>query len=173
MTPPPEPVLARGFVVDVGPLLRWPGNQCLVAVDVEVTDLTTTAASVQQLRVTLIAEAMSDSLSVGGELEAAWEGDCRRCLDPTTGTVAIEVKEMYEREPVDGETFQLTDDRVDLEPMLRELVLLSLPLAPLCRELCEGPSPETFPAGRPADDQDEEVVRDPRWAALDDLTFDD
>ena len=58
---------------------------------------------------------------------------------------------------------------------MRELALLSLPLAPLCREDCVGPDIDRFPTG-PADDPDEDTAeppRDPRWAALDALTFDD
>ena len=74
--------------------------------------------------------------------------------------------------PVDGETYPLEGDEVDLEPVVRDAVLLTLPLAPLCRPDCAGPAPTSsrwsWPARSPAD----APTRDPRWAALDELRLD-
>jgi len=175
VTPPSEPFSTTGFVIDVVPLLRWPGNRCLVDVAAEPAELATTTAVVTRLTSALVAESLAEGLSVAGQVEVRWEGDCRRCLEPTGGTFAVDLKEIYETEPVEGETYRLTDDRVDLEPMVREQVLLALPLAPLCREGCEGPAPGSFPANLTLEpdtkEDDQEAARDPRWAALDDLTF--
>ena len=44
----------------------------------------------------------------------------------------------------------------------------ALPLVPLCRPDCAGPSPDRFPTG-PGDEDVQPA--DPRWAALDDLSF--
>ncbi len=74
-------------------------------------------------------------------------------------------------EPEDGDV----GDEVDLERVVRDAVLLSLPLAPLCREDCPGPAPESFPArvaADPLDDEGAEPSPDPRWAGLDQLKFD-
>jgi len=119
----------------------------------------------------LVAESMADSLSVTGSLDVTWEGDCRRCLEPTQGVTTVEVQEIYEREPTEGETYQLPTDRLDLEPMVRELVLLGLPLAPLCRTSCPGPAPAEFPATVESE-PDADPPIDPRWAALDQVVFD-
>ena len=78
----------------------------------------------------------------------------------------------------EGETYELPDsDELDLGPMLVEQATLALPLAPLCDSDCPGPAPDSFPAslaseaeGSPDDEADR---RDPRWAALDELTFDE
>ena len=63
--------------------------------------------------------------------------------------------------------------------MVRDAVLLTLPLAPLCADDCKGPAPEVFPAvvegdAAPSADDDEAIDApgDPRWAALDGLRFD-
>jgi len=68
------------------------------------------------------------------------------------------------------------NERIDLVPVVRELALLALPLAPLCRDDCTGPDTDRFPTG-PAEGTDgpesDEPQRDPRWAALDALAFDD
>jgi uncharacterized protein len=63
------------------------------------------------------------------------------------------------------ETFFLEDGLLDLEPVLRDAVVLALPLQPVCREDCPGLCSEC--GARLADDPDHhhEAV-DIRWAAL-------
>ena len=60
----------------------------------------------------------------------------------------------------------LQDDLVDLEPLLRDAVVLALPFQPLCRDDCPGLCTEC--GARLADDPDHahEAAIDPRWAAL-------
>ena len=115
----------------------------------------------------------NDSLTVTGTLDVTWDGTCRRCLDPAAGATEVEIQEIFERRPVEGETYELGDDAVDLAPMVLEQVVLSLPLAPLCAEDCAGPAPDAFPASVEADVDLTEPAGDPRWAALDALKFDD
>lgn len=159
-------------MVDTVALLRWPGTRCDVVVDEQPDHLATSVARATRVTGTLVAESMADSLSVTGTVVADWEGTCRRCLEPTFGSVDVEVREIFERNAVEGETYELPDDHVDLGPMLDEQVLLSLPLAPLCSQDCAGPAPEAFPAMVEADDESE-PAGDPRWAALDALKFDE
>lgn len=165
-------VHAEGLVVDTVALLRWPGTQCDVAVDERPEDLSTSVARAVHVAGTLLVESMADSLSVTGTVDAHWEGTCRRCLDEARGTVEVEIQEIFERHPVEGETYELPDDHVDLRPMLEEQVVLTLPLAPLCGEDCAGPAPEAFPTTVESDEAPE-PTGDPRWAALDALKFDD
>jgi uncharacterized metal-binding protein YceD (DUF177 family) len=85
----------------------------------------------------------------------------------------LEIREVYETKPTDGETWPLVHDHVDLGPLLHDVALLALPLAPLCAEGCLGPDPDRFPARAAvegdADADDDARPKDPRWAALDDL----
>ena len=60
--------------------------------------------------------------------------------------------------------------------MLQELILLALPLTPLCSHDCRGPLPEEYPAGSPGGqsvEQDIDPPIDPRWEALGALTFEE
>ena len=116
-------------------------------------------------------ESMADSLSVMGSLDVTWDGECRRCLETTGAVSTVEVQELYEREPTEGESYLLPADCLDLEPMVRELVLLELPLAPLCRISCAGPAPSEFPATVETDLEVDPPI-DLRWAALDQVVFD-
>jgi uncharacterized protein len=114
-----------------------------------------------------------------GTVVAPWTGECRRCLEDVVGELRIEVSEVFESRATPGETYPIDGDEVDLEPVVRDAVLLHLPLAPLCRENCLGPAPEAFPAvvdGVGVEGvgvEGEPPPKDPRWAALDVLRGDE
>ncbi|HEV7721940.1 MAG TPA: YceD family protein [Iamia sp.] len=128
-------------------------------------------------------EASGLDIVLTGTATAPWEGECRRCLRAVTGLIQADLQEIFTPHPVEGETWPVEADSIDLGPVLHDAVLLSLPLVPLCAVDCPGPAPDRFPAlveGDPAlaaDPDDEESApaappADPRWAALDDLRFD-
>lgn len=116
-------------------------------------------------------EAQGDEVIVAGTVSARWAGECRRCLGPTGGDLTVQLREVFEPDPVEGETYPLGRDEIDLEPALREALALALPLAPLCSETCAGPDPEDYPVTEESD-ADAPGPADPRWAALDALRFD-
>jgi len=131
------------------------------------------------LAVDLLLEHLGSQLTAIGGLHVAWTAPCRRCLEPISDVIDVQVHEVFERTPVEGETYELEEEFVDLRPMISEALLLALPIAPLCREDCEGPEPDRFPANSAADPEgpddggaDGSAGGDPRWAALDQLTFD-
>jgi uncharacterized protein len=166
---------ARPLQVSVIEDLRRPGTRRPVQRHAVVDGLAITSAAVPEGRevdLDLVVEAIGDDLVVTGSITFPWVGECRRCLAEVTSSSSVRLREVFERRPVEGETYQLGDGVVDLEAMVRETVLLALPLAPLCADDCAGPAPERFPA-TVADDEPDPAARDPRWAALDELTFDD
>ncbi len=118
----------------------------------------------------LVLEAILDgALTATGTITAPWTGECRRCLREVTGTLVVDVQEVFSpRVDDEADTYPLAGDHVELEPMVRDAVLLGLPLAPLCEEGCAGPDPAAHPA-TVAPDEDEEPPADPRWAALREL----
>jgi uncharacterized protein len=175
--------VARPLVVPIADLRRHPGSRRRLTLPVEVPDLAISTAAVPagaELVVDLELEALSSGLTATGTVTVPWEGECRRCLTVVRGESVAEVKEVFEPRPVEGETYPLGDDLVDLEPMVRDAALLALPLAPLCGRDCRGPAPDDFPAV-PEDDAGPAAAApsgaaaepgDPRWAALDALRFD-
>src|SRR4051794_41006888 len=98
-------------------------------------------------------------------------GGGRRCLGGVAGVLEAEVQEVFEAGDVGGDTYQFGGDFLDLEPMVRDVVLLGLPLAPLCGDVCEGPDPDDHPVSVEAEDDPEPGQGDPRWAALRGLKF--
>lgn len=123
------------------------------------------------------ADAVLDSVDGGVEvaatIRAPWAGECRRCLKPVGGTLRSEVREMYRPRPPgeppdqDEETYPLSGEMLDLRPLLRDAILLDLPIAPLCREDCQGLCPS---CGSDLNDGScgcQPAPPDPRWAVLD------
>jgi DUF177 domain-containing protein len=165
------PVHASPFAVGVSELLRHPGTRREVLATAPLDDLSLSSARVlegSEIEAQLTLEALGDtSVTATGTITAEWMGECRRCLATVEGTLRTSVQEIFESRPVEGETYPLAGDRVDLEPMVRDAVLLALPLAPLCEDACAGPDPEHRPVGTTDDPQ-----TDDRWAALKQLKFD-
>ena len=117
-----------------------------------------------------------EGVLVTGTASVAVVGECARCLEPISEEIEVRFQELfvYDDREVDPdeelEVSKLQDDLVDLEPLLRDAVVLALPFQPLCQDDCPGLCVEC--GARLADDPDHthgEPV-DPRWAALATLT---
>ena len=64
----------------------------------------------------------------------------------------------------------ICDDHIDLEPLIRDAIVLALPFQPLCREDCEGLCPECGQAwDELPDDHAHEAPYNPQFDALADL----
>ena len=121
----------------------------------------------EPVRVDLELESVSDGVVVSGTVHATWEGECRRCLEPIRGTLDVDVHEVFMGTGDPDEIYLIAGDEIDLRPMVRDAVVLNLPVAPLCRPECRGPDPERYPALVEGD----EGPVDDRWAALSELRF--
>ena len=122
----------------------------------------------EPVSVELDLESVSGGVVVAGMIRAVWEGECRRCLEPVRGAVEVEVQELFADAGDPDEIYPIDGDDIDLRPMVRDAIVLNLPLAPLCRPDCLGPDPERFPAL-----VEGEGPVDRRWAGLSELRFDE
>jgi uncharacterized protein len=118
-------------------------------------------------------ESVSEGVLVTGTVSASTRGECGRCLRPISDTVEVSIQELfaYEHSTTDettdeDEVGRLQGDLIDLEPVLRDAVVLALPSHPLCRPDCPGLCPECGVSydELPADHSHQRL--DPRWAAL-------
>jgi uncharacterized protein len=109
-------------------------------------------------------------IDVDGTVSAPWVGICRRCAEPVSGELRIHVHERYADAPLAGpsdeEIYPIDDDDIDLGPLVRDALVLELPMAPLCRQDCAGLCPR---CGANLNEGACGCVapRDPRWANLD------
>jgi uncharacterized protein len=120
-------------------------------------------------------EAVMEGVLVTGTATAALEGECARCLEPIDDDVDVTFQELFvyddqshapADDELDDEASRLEGDLLDLEPLLRDAVVLVLPFQPLCEDDCPGLCVEC--GARLADDPDHahEAAIDPRWAGL-------
>jgi uncharacterized protein len=91
---------------------------------------------------------------VRGNLSSQIELACSRCLEPFTAPAAIEFDLLLvpapaappagdaELSPSDLDLDYYTGEIIDLESILREQIILMLPLKPLCDEVCKGLCPQ-------------------------------
>ena len=123
-------------------------------------------------------EAVMEGVLVSGTADADLEGECARCLEPIVDSVHVDLQELFvyddphhhhRGDDQDDDVSRLEDDLIDLEPLLRDAVVLALPFQPLCQDDCPGLCVEC--GARLADDPDHQhgEAVDPRWAALADL----
>ncbi|HUI03486.1 MAG TPA: DUF177 domain-containing protein [Acidimicrobiales bacterium] len=164
-------VAGRPFVVHVAKLRRSPGTRWHEVRTGVVEGLECTGSAVppgEAVSAEVTVESVLGGVSVTGTVTVPWTAVCRRCLAPAAGTVVVPVRELY-TEGGDGEdTYPLDGDDLDLEPLVRDAVLLELPQAPLCRGDCAGLCPRCG-ANRNEGDCGCRAAPDPRWAALDAL----
>ena len=125
------------------------------------------------VRLRLRLESVMEGVLVTGDLDVPVEGSCARCLEPIEDTLHLSVQELYayagsttEATSEEDEVRRIEGDYLDLEPLVRDTVVLNLPLAPVCTEDCAGLCVD---CGQRLDDlpadHAHEVV-DPRWAGL-------
>jgi uncharacterized protein len=167
--------VASPFLVPTGELFRHQGvrQQLTRTGRLPGVVLSSSRLTDDDVTVDVTLEAQGSTVMATGTAVARWTGECRRCLKTTGGEIVAELSEVFEPEPVEGETYPLGRDHLDLEPAVREALALALPLAPLCDEACAGPDPSGHPVGVEEPEAGPEAEpADPRWAALDQLRFD-
>ena len=119
-------------------------------------------------------EAVMEGVLVTGSAQVDLVGECARCLGPIRDDVVARFQELFVYDDAghdpgadeESDVRRLEGDLIDLEPLLRDAVVLALPFQPLCEEECPGLCTEC--GARLADDPDhshEEPI-DPRWAGL-------
>ncbi len=123
-----------------------------------------------------------EGVLVTGTARAALDGECARCLEPISDEIETRFQELFVYDDQDSHhdlgdeddgVSRLEDDLLDLEPLLRDAVVLSLPFQPLCEDDCPGLCTEC--GARLAEDPDHSHVAaiDPRWAGLTTLVHDE
>jgi uncharacterized protein len=175
------------LVLDTKQLGRRPGAMEQFQRVVEApADLGTDVIAVQEgqpMELDLRLESVVEGVLVTGSAHATATGACVRCLDPVSREVDVRFQELFAyadraahhrevgAEPDEADEHQIVGDLIDLEPVLRDAVVPSLPFQPVCREDCPGLCSQC--GAHLADDPEHhhEVI-DPRWSALQALSTD-
>ena len=122
-----------------------------------------------QIEIALQLESINGGIIVQGTVTGQSQLLCGRCLRNIEFANVASIDEMYQRVPDNPDAYPIVGESLDLQPMVREMVLLSLPDTPLCKADCPGLCPQcgadlqSSPCGCQAQRFDE------RWAILDQL----
>lgn len=114
-------------------------------------------------------ESVVEGVLVTGTAEVSLQGQCARCLERIDSAEEVDLQELYlypDKEPDDDEASRIEDELIDLEPLLRDTVVLDLPYTPVCRPDCAGLCPECGANLNADPDHAHDDRVDPRWAGL-------
>jgi uncharacterized protein len=130
---------ANHFIVPVADLMRHHGSSRHVTVEAPV-DWHVELSGVRPdppLVAGLTATRVTGGILFRGEVAVTVDHSCHRCLEPSEEVIVVEVAQLYsDRTDPDGEDYSLDRDLADLEPMLRDEVMLAMPLLPTCDPEC-------------------------------------
>ena len=163
-TPHPE---GSPFVLNCSDLLTRASGVKHVSVTAPCSDLHTSTVAVPD-SVTFDAdiERIPEGIVVRGTVRGTWSAECSSGLEPITEPFSYEFAELFEREPLEGQTYPIEGTQIDLTQVVRDTVLPELPLAPRCADAVDGFCDRCADM-RPAP---QEASIDPRWAALSEIS---
>jgi uncharacterized protein len=158
------------YLVDVRDLINRPGQMQEKTIDISVPEdlgeglVAVKAGSI--LETDLRLEAMHEGILASGKVTARALGVCGRCLIDIDLPVKVEFQDLFAYSLDEAFEFEVQDDHVDLEPLIRDAVVLSLPFQPVCRPDCPGLDPETGQRLADSPELEPQQAPDPRWSAL-------
>lgn len=129
-------------------------------------------------------ESVTEGILLSADIYAVAKGECIRCLDPVEIVIERRIQELYNYEPTnergkkkkkiepDADDLDIEDELMmegeimDLATPIRDAIVLSLPINPLCAPECLGLCPECGEKWATLPSTHRHEVVDPRWANL-------
>lgn len=127
-----------------------------------------------EIDIDLRAESVADGILITGEIESAASGECGRCLDPINEEIHQSFQELFLYESRisdnpdddDEELFVMEGDEADIETAVRDAIILTMPLNPLCQQDCQGLCSECGEKWSSLPEGHSHQALDPRWKGL-------
>ena len=140
------------------------------------------------IEVDLRLQSVDEGVLATARVMATASGECTRCLKPITWPIDENFTELYYYELAAGKrgsksksgkdedidldeddlSFMVGDD-IDLEPAIRDAVILNLAVNPLCTEDCPGLEEKQGQSWAYLPAEQSQTLADQRWAALKDF----
>ena len=163
-------VIKTPYTVDVYDLMHRPGEMRERSIDIVVPEefgnamIAVKAGS--ELRVELRMESLHDGILVSADIDGTAAGECGRCLIDIEQAIQVEIQELFAYSSDEAFEYEVREDTIDLEPVVRDAVVLSLPFQPVCQDECLGLCPQCGDRLLDNPGHEHENPVDPRWAAL-------
>lgn len=161
-----------GFLVDIADLAGAPGASRPIVLQAPIPGLGVTLAWIDEgepLQINLVADRVKEGIEVSGTVAGTMMLCCSRCLVEYPSQFERELSEMYyfNLEAAGGkEGYEVAGTTIDLEPMLRDVIVLALPVNPLHDPECAGLCPVCGADRNLADCGHRRSSEDLRWAPL-------
>lgn len=115
-------------------------------------------------------ESVHEGILATVEVSTKVHSECVRCLRKMTAALRVDFQELFAYTRTEADEYEVHGDHVDLEPPLRDSVVLALPFQPVCSPDCPGLDPESGELLAVGETAASHVGTDPRWAALAEFT---
>lgn len=162
------------FSINVRDLIHKPGEYRDRRLDAVLTDeWATPVIGVRggtRIEADLRLESLHEGILVSADIDVTATGECVRCLGDVAHPVEVEIQELFAYASDDALEYAIHGDHVDLEPVIRDAVVLALPFQPVCQDDCPGLCPQCGARLLDEPGHEHEKPADPRWAALAGLT---
>lgn len=130
-------VRESAFRFPVADLLAHVGDRRSVAIDAPIEWSLDLSRVGPRLEADLVLESASGGIVVRGPVTTMVANTCHRCLREWQEPMEVDILEALGVDD-DPDGYRLHGDVADLEPVLRDAVLLAVPLSPTCRPDCRG-----------------------------------
>jgi uncharacterized protein len=168
--------MSESLQVSVHDLINKPGTmrekQVDVVIDEPMANFAIGIPAGSTIEIDARFESVHEGILVTGDAFATASGECSRCLDPIDSAVEVEFQELFAYSGTSEDDFVVENESIDLDQVIRDAVVLSLPFQPVCSAGCKGLC-VTCGAKLNEDPQHaHEAPVDPRWNALTNLKED-
>lgn len=164
------------YTVPVFDLMHRPGEMREKSIDVVLPDGFGNAVigvrKGAEMHIEVRLESLHDGILVSGEVDTTASGECVRCLIDVALPIEVEFQELFAYPDKEATDFEVQDDHVDLETLVRDATVLSLPFQPVCQPDCPGLDPATGERMTVSTESEQREPLDSRWAALEKFTTD-
>ncbi|MEN9957107.1 MAG: hypothetical protein RIR46_715 [Actinomycetota bacterium] len=168
--------MSDALLISVHDLINKPGTmrekQLDVVIDEPMANFAIGIPAGSTIEIDARFESVHEGVLVTGDAFATASGECSRCLDPIDSAVEVEFQELFAYSGTSEDDFVVENESIDLDQVIRDAVVLSLPFQPVCSAGCKG---LCVTCGAKLNDDPQhahEAPVDPRWNALTNLKED-
>ncbi len=163
-----EKTVNNSFMLDVSGLLRGETRELKIN-DSVVLDDDFDVTFLESPRIEGSVVNMSGYIELSASLTAKYETACARCLKPIKGELVLDLKYPIAEtlENMDNDEYIISENGfINLSELVRENIILNLPMSHLCHEDCKGLCSKCGADLNLGDCGCVRVEKDPRWSAL-------
>jgi uncharacterized protein len=133
------------ILLDVTDLLKERGLEKELRIEQELEPIETETQSVKPtkpFKIELKISNIDGMLRVEGKMRGTVKLACSRCLEEYKLPIFQPIDAVFSPKPFDQETYPVTEGKIDIGQVIEEVLLLAIPMKPLCREDCKGLCPK-------------------------------